>query len=104
MNTDQAARRLEALGNVTRLEIYRLLVQAGPDGLPVGAILRHLGIPGSTLSHHVGKLIWVGLVAQERRGRVLICRAVYEAMNETLAFLTEECCAGVVRPSREGAA
>lgn len=92
MNIDQVAKRLEALGNPTRLSVYRMLVRAGEDGLAVGDLQRRLAVPGSTLSHHLHRLIAVGLVVQERRSTTLICRAHYGAMNETLGFLTDECC------------
>lgn len=94
MELDDAARRLEALGHPTRLAIFRLLVRAGPDGLAVNAVQRDLGIPGSTLSHHLARLMSVGLMTRERHGATLVCRANYEAMNGLIAFLTEECCAG----------
>jgi ArsR family transcriptional regulator len=93
MDLDQTADRLEALGNVTRLEIYRLLVRAGGDGLPVGALQEKTGVARSTLSHHLHKLIAVDLVTQERVGTVLICRANYPVMQATLGFLIEQCCA-----------
>ena len=93
MELETVAKRLEALGNETRLGIYRMLVRAGEEGLPVGDLQRRLDIPGSTLSHHLHRLIGVGLVGQERRGTTLICRTNYKAMTETLGFLTDECCA-----------
>jgi len=71
-----------------------MLVRAGPDGLAVNAVQRELGIPGSTLSHHLARLISVGLMAQERHGVTLICRADYAVMDGLIGFLTEECCAG----------
>ena len=86
---------MEALGNTTRLEIFRLLVRAGPNGAPVGRLQELLGIPGSTLSHHIARLVRVGLVSQERRSRVLICRAEYARMDALLSFLGEECCQGL---------
>ncbi len=95
METDNAAKCMEALGNTTRLEIFRLLVRAGPNGAPVGRLQEMLGIPGSTLSHHIARLVRVGLVSQERRSRVLICRAEYARMDALLAFLGEECCQGL---------
>ena len=73
MQTAHAARCLEKLGNPTRLEIFRLLVRAGSEGLAVGEIQDHLGIPASTLSHHLAHLVHVGLVHQAREGRVLRC-------------------------------
>ena len=93
MSLERTAARLEALGNPTRLEIYRLLVRAGEDGLPVGEIQRRTDVPRSTLSHHLHRLIGVGMVTQERQATTLICRANYRVMNETLGFLSAECCA-----------
>ena len=91
----QAATCLEKLGNPTRLGIVRLLVRAGPEGLPVGAIQRHLGVPASTLSHHILHLVSAGLVRQQREGRVLRCRPDYDLLRSLVDMLTEECCAGV---------
>lgn len=93
MEHDLAATRLAALGNPTRLRIYRLLVRAGEAGLAVGGIQERLGIPGSTLSHHCKALIAAGLVQQERAGTSLICRANYPVMHGLVAFLAAECCA-----------
>jgi DNA-binding transcriptional ArsR family regulator len=87
-----ACYRLEALGNMTRLAIFRLLVRAGDGGLAVGDIQRRLAVPASTLSHHLQRLTHVGLMSQERRGRVLVCRADFAAMDGVVAYLTEECC------------
>ena len=86
---------LEKLGHPTRLEIFRLLVRAGHDGLAVGAIQRQLEVPGSTLSHHLGNLLAAGLIARRREGRVLRCKADYARMDAVVAALTAECCAGV---------
>lgn len=98
------AARLEALGNETRLEVYRILVRAGRDGLPVGELQRRTGSARSTLSHHLHKLIAVGLVYQERDGTTLHCHASYGAMDETLGFLSRECCADAGRCEGEAAA
>ncbi len=87
--------RLEALGNTTRLAIFRLLVRAGEEGLAVGDIQRRLAVPASTLSHHLQRLGHVGLMSQERRGRVLVCRADFAAIDGVVAYLTEECCSDV---------
>ena len=87
------AEALEALGNETRLTVFTLLVPAGRSGLAVGDIQERLAIPASTLSHHISRLIQVGLVAQERQGRKLICRANYRRMESVLSFLTRNCCA-----------
>jgi ArsR family transcriptional regulator, arsenate/arsenite/antimonite-responsive transcriptional repressor len=93
MKIDEAAARLEALGNVTRLKIYRALVRAGEPGLPVGKLQARLGVPASTLSHHLKTLIMVGLVTQERASTTLICRATYPVMRGLVDFLVAECCA-----------
>ena len=86
------AAAMEALGNETRLSIFTLLVPAGRSGLIVGDIQEKLAIPASTLSHHISRLIHVGLVAQERQGRKLICRANYRRVEGVLSFLTRNCC------------
>ena len=92
MKIESAARQLEALGNSTRLLIYRKLVQAGPDGSTVGVIRKELDIPGSTLSHHIAKLVNAGLLTQERDSRSLICRIDYENMDSLMAYLVQNCC------------
>ena len=104
MNVEQAARQLEALGNPTRLRIYRTLVRAGGDGLPVGHLQERIGIAASTLSHHLHRLILTGLVSQERQATTLICRANYPAMNALLGFLTAECCADAMVSATKGEA
>ena len=93
MDTSQLAARLEALGNETRLAIFRTLVRAGNEGLPVGTVQQRTAVPRSTLSHHLHKLISVGLVRQRRAGTTLYCYAEYTVLNETLGFLHAECCA-----------
>lgn len=93
MKIDEAAARLEALGNPTRLRIYRTLVRAGEPGLPVGKLQARLAIPASTLSHHLKSLIVVGLITQEREATTLTCRANYPAMRGLVNFLVVECCA-----------
>jgi len=105
MNVEQAAKQLEALGNTTRLQVYRTLVRAGEAGLPVGQIQERLGIPGSTLSHHLQRLLLSGLVTQERQATTLICRASYPAMNGLIGFLADECCAdaGCATPAENAA-
>ncbi len=95
MTEGTASEALAALGNPMRLRLFRLLVRAGQDGLTVGDVQRHLEVPASTLSHHVAALVRAGLVLQERRGREVICRAHFGAMNDLLRFLTEACCTGV---------
>jgi len=92
MDIEQAAKRLEALGNPTRLQAYRMLVRAGQAGLPVGQLQQKLGIAASTLSHHLHRLILTGLVTQERQVTTLICRANYPVMDGLVGFLVSECC------------
>ena len=90
-------RALAALGHDARLGIFRLLVQAGDEGLIVGEIGAHLGLAPSTLAHHLNTLVAAGLVIQERRGREVWNRADYAAMRRVLAYLADNCCAGVQR-------
>lgn len=90
-----AAEALAALGNRTRLRIFKLLVRAGRDGANIGAIQRMLGIPATTLAHHLGTLAKAGLLGQERRSREVICTANYKAVSEVLDYVREECCAGL---------
>ena len=93
MKLEYAAAQLEALGNPTRLAIYRALVKAGDPGLSVGVLQKRVKVPAaSTLSHHLRSLIQNGLVVQERQSTVLICRAVYPAMEKLVGFLSSECC------------
>lgn len=93
MKIDDAAARLEALGNRTRLQIYRALVRAGRSGMPVGRLQDKLKIPASTLSHHIKSLVAVGLVSQVRESTTLVCHANYDAMQGLVDFLVAECCA-----------
>lgn len=89
-----AVAALSALAQEHRLALFRLLVQAGPDGLAAGAIAEKLGVPASSLSFHLGHLNRAGLVSQTRRGRSLIYAADYPAMNGLLGYLMENCCGG----------
>jgi DNA-binding transcriptional ArsR family regulator len=93
MKLDAAAARLEALGNPTRLKIYRLLVRAGQEGASVGRLLEKLDIAPSTLSHHLKALVSVGLVTQTREGTTLVCHTNYELMRALVDYLVDECCA-----------
>ena len=93
MKLEKASSQLEALGNPTRLRIYRLLVRAGREGMPVGHVQERLSMPASTLSHHCRKLVDTSLVTQERQGTTLICRAHYPAMQSLIGYLADECCA-----------
>ena len=93
MKLEKAAAQLEALGNPTRLKLYRALVRAGDEGLPVGSVQDKLAMPASTLSHHLKRLVDTGLVTQERQATTLICRAHYPSMNTLIGYLADECCA-----------
>ncbi len=93
MTVDDAAARLEALGNPTRLKIYRALVRAGDGGHSVGRLQSMLDVAPSTLSHHLKSLMIVGLITQERQSTTLICRAHYDVMQSLVDFLVAECCA-----------
>jgi DNA-binding transcriptional ArsR family regulator len=103
-DTAMTARALAALGHEARLDIFRLLVRAGPDGLTVGQIAAHLGLAPSTLAHHLRTLREAGLVRQERQGREVISRAAFDEMRRLTAFLTDQCCAGVPIPRSDTAA
>jgi ArsR family transcriptional regulator len=94
MEKHEALAVLSALAQETRLDIYRLLVQAGDDGLPAGKIGDELGLPSATLAFHLKELKHAGLATFTREGRSLIYAAVYPAMHALLAFLTENCCQG----------
>jgi DNA-binding transcriptional ArsR family regulator len=85
---------LGALAQETRLDIYRLLVQAGADGLPAGHIGDKLSLPSATLAFHLKELKNAGLASCTRDGRSLIYAAVYPTMNALLGYLTENCCQG----------
>lgn len=91
---ETAAAGLEAIGSPVRLSIYRLLVRAGHQGLPVGQIQAQMEIPGSTLSHHLKHLETAGMIQRRREGTTHFCSANYEAMDGLIAYLTEECCVG----------
>ena len=92
MKIDEAAARLEALGNPTRLKIYRMLVRAGDPGISVGKLQSRLSIPASTLSYHLKSLMIVGLIGQDRDSTTLLCRANYPVMRGLVEFLVAECC------------
>jgi ArsR family transcriptional regulator, arsenate/arsenite/antimonite-responsive transcriptional repressor len=93
MKLEKVAAQLEALGNPTRLQLYRTLLRAGEEGLAVGSIQDRLDIPASTLSHHLKRLVDTGLVTQERQATTLICRTHYPGMQQLIGYLVDECCA-----------
>jgi len=88
-------RALGALAQEHRLATFRLLVQAGADGLAAGAIAESLGVPPSSMSFHLAQLTNAGLVTSRRRSRSIIYAADYAAMNALMGYLTENCCGGV---------
>jgi DNA-binding transcriptional ArsR family regulator len=92
MDSNRAVNSLSALGHETRLALYRLLVERGPDGLAAGVIAERLGMPPSSLSFHLQHLNRAGLVTQRRLHRQLIYAADFTAMNELLTYLTDNCC------------
>ena len=100
MKLEDAAAQLEALGNPTRLRIYRALVRAGDAGLPVGRLQDKLKIAPSTLSHHIKTLVVADLITQARDATTLVCHANYDVMRRLVDFLVAECCADAAEDSR----
>ncbi|WP_298577987.1 metalloregulator ArsR/SmtB family transcription factor [uncultured Luteimonas sp.] len=94
MELNAATTALAALGNPTRLSIFRLLVEAGPEGRIPGDIAEVLSLPGATLSFHLKELALAGLIAGEAQGRRIVYRADFVAMNGLVEFLTHNCCGG----------
>ena len=94
METKQAVQSLSALAQDTRLGIYRLLVQAGPEGMAAGAIGEKLDLAPATLSFHLAGLTRAGLARSRQEGRFVIYSADFERMNALLGFLTDNCCGG----------
>src|SRR5688572_27808683 len=94
MEKTDAIAALAALAQDSRLDAYRLLVQAGPDGMPAGEVAANLGLPPNTLTFHFDRLRQAGLVTVRRNGRSMIYAARYDTMNALIGFLTEKCCAG----------
>ena len=94
METKTAIAALSALAQESRLATFRLLVQAGPEGMAASKIAETLGIPASSLSFHLKELTHAHLVAPRQEGRYIIYVAQFDTMNALLAFLTENCCGG----------
>ncbi|GGA32414.1 ArsR/SmtB family transcription factor [Dyella nitratireducens] len=94
MQIAQTVKMLSALAQESRLAIFRLLVEQGPEGLPVGTIGETLGIPNATLSFHLKELLYAGLVTSRQSGRFVYYAPVIEAMNDLVGYLTENCCQG----------
>jgi DNA-binding transcriptional ArsR family regulator len=110
MDGKDAVAALGALAHETRLEVFRMLVQKGPDGLAAGVIAEKLGLPPSSLTFHLQQLLHAGLVTQRRLSRQLIYATDFAAMNGVMGYLTENCCGGaavcapVCRPAKSGKA
>lgn len=94
MKRNEAVLTLAALAQDTRLEVFRSLVQAGPEGLPAGRLAEALGVAPATLSFHLKELERAGLVVSERQGRQIIYRAGYDRMSGLLDYLMKDCCQG----------
>jgi DNA-binding transcriptional ArsR family regulator len=94
MESPSAVAALSALAHSARLEVFRLLVRAGPDGMAAGEIARATGSLANTLSTNLNVLAGAGLVTSRREGRSIIYAAAYDRMRELLAFLMEDCCGG----------
>lgn len=94
MKKMQAIEALAALAQETRLDVFRLLVRAGPDGMAAGAIAEALDVSRATLSFHLAQMERAGLLHSTRHGRSIVYTADFEGMRGLLSFLTEDCCAG----------
>lgn len=94
MEIDTAIKRLSAIAQEARLQVFRLLVKAGPEGMPAGDIARALDVPANTMSAQLLVLSNAGLVKARREGRSIIYAINFESMRDLLVFLTEDCCGG----------
>ncbi|WP_372882168.1 ArsR/SmtB family transcription factor [Psychromonas sp.] len=92
MDLESVAKALKELGHPTRLSIYKTVVKAGYKGVAVGQIQEKLGIPNSTLSHHISSLASASLIAQRREGRTLYCVAEFQNLEGVISYLQDECC------------
>src|SRR5689334_11531804 len=97
MKKSDAVSALAALAQDNRLDVFRLLVEAGREGMPAGEAASALGLAPNTLTFHFDRLRVAGLVTVRREGRSMIYAARFEAMNALIAFLTENCCAGAAQ-------
>ena len=95
MEKTQAITALAALAQDNRIDVFRVLVQAGPEGMPAGAIAEALDLAPNTLTFHFDRLRMAGLVTVRREGRSMIYAAQFDVMNSLLGFLTDNCCGGV---------
>jgi DNA-binding transcriptional ArsR family regulator len=95
METNDAVRALSALAQETRLSVFRLLVEAGPDGMPAGDIGQRLGVPPATLSFHFKELSHAALITSRQQGRFVYYAVNFERMAALMTFLTQNCCKGM---------
>ena len=95
MKNKDVVNALAALAQESRLAVFRLLVKAGPEGLPAGVIGQKLGLAAPTLSFHLKELSHAGLVASRQEGRFVIYSTDFKTMNSLVAYLTENCCQGI---------
>lgn len=100
MDVEEVAKVLKELGHPNRLRIFKRLVRAGFDGLPVGVLREDIDIPHSSMTHHIASLVSAGLIEQKREGRVLRCVPQYGRLWDVIAFLQSECC--IDDPARQG--
>ncbi|MGL4381263.1 MAG: ArsR/SmtB family transcription factor [Vibrio sp.] len=100
MELETVAKALKELGHSTRLSLYRVVIKAGYRGISVGVIQQKLGIPASTLSHHISSLASAGLIKQRREGRTLYCVAEYQCLATVINFLSNECCIDEFQPEQ----
>ena len=101
MELEQAAIMFDALSQETRLGAFRLLVRAGPEGLPAGALSEAMGTPHNTMSFHLNHLNNAGLVSSRRDGRSVIYSARFEVMRGLLEFMVKDCCSDEVASIRK---
>jgi len=94
MEMSRALAALSALSHETRLATFRLLVTAGPDGMPAGVVAERLGVLANTMSSHLAQLARAGLVTTRREGRIVRYAADYDGMRDLMAFLMRDCCGG----------
>ena len=103
MEANEVVRSLTALAQPVRLQVFRYLVVAGPEGMTPGALVEAIEVPATSLSFHLKELTHAGLVSQERQGRNLIYRAAFDQMNALLGYLMENCCQGEECLTADGA-
>lgn len=102
METKKVIAALAALAQESRLASFRLLIQAGPQGMAATKIAEHIGIPPSSLSFHLKELVHAGLLVPRQDGRFVIYAADVDSMNALIGFLTDNCCGGAPCITRQG--